>query len=420
VSFTRGLGLGRAASASAVGFAAVSFGTFVLLPHALQQVRLDGAFETVCGAALPIVLAASDLIWAVANGDSQSCCFRSAERGGALCNPCWAIGERAMRAVVLSAFGPPSQLVATEVPEPTPGPGQALIDVEFANITFVDTQIRAGRPPNPAMLPSLPVIPGNGVGGVVVVVSDPAHKNVVGRRVVASLNGTGGYAERVAADVSALVDIPPGLSTRDAVGLLADGRTAMLLVRTAEITAGETVLVEAAAGGVGSLLVQLARIRGARVVGAVGSARKTAIARELGAEVVVDYSEPAWVDQVRSVAGSIDVAFDGVGGHIGRAAFELLRPGGRFIAFGMASGAFTQVSASEAASRDVTLGTLGRPSPAEQLELVRAALADAEAGRLRPIIGQMVPLERAADAHAAIEQRTTIGKTLLATQVFAS
>lgn len=282
-----------------------------------------------------------------------------------------------MRAVVLSAFGPPSQLVATEVPEPTPGPGQALIDVEFANITFVDTQIRAGRPPNPAMLPSLPVIPGNGVGGVVVVVSDPAHKNIVGRRVVASLNGTGGYAERVAADVSALVDIPPGLSTRDAVGLLADGRTAMLLVRTAEITAGETVLVEAAAGGVGSLLVQLARIRGARVVGAAGSARKTAIAREVGADVVVDYSEPAWADQVRSVAGGIDVAFDGVGGHIGRTAFELLRPGGRFIAFGMASGAFTQVSASEAVSRDVTLGTVGRPSPAEQHELVRAALADA-------------------------------------------
>ena len=310
-------------------------------------------------------------------------------------------------------FGPPSVLVPEEAPDPVPGPRQAVIDVDVASITFVETQVRAGRPPNPAMLPALPAILGNGVGGVVAAVGEALDPGLVGRRVVASLNGTGGYAGRAVADSAALIDVPANLRTADAVALLADGRTALMLMHAAGVQAGETVLVEAAAGGVGSLLVQLARTAGARVVGAAGGQRKLGLARELGASVVVDYTEPGWTDRLGSEVGRVDVVFDGVGGRVGRAAFDLLRQGGRFCAFGMASGSFADVPDEAAEARQVRLIRGIRPSPEALRELARVALAEAAAGRLHPLIGQTFPLERAADAHAAIERRATVGKTLL-------
>jgi NADPH2:quinone reductase len=318
-----------------------------------------------------------------------------------------------VRAVVIHEFGPPLVLVSEEVPEPVPGPQQVAIDVHVANVTFVETQVRAGRPPNPAMLPALPAILGNGVGGVVAAVGDGVEPGLVGRRVVASLHGTGGYAERTVTESAALIDIPDNLRTEEAVALLADGRTALLLMRAATVQPGETVLVEAAAGGVGSLLVQLARNAGARVVGAAGGQRKLEVARRLGAGVVADYAQPDWTGRLRSEVGNLDVVFDGVGGSIGRASFELLRKGGRFCPFGMASGSFTRISDAEAEARQASLIRGLRQTPDELRDLARAALSEAGAGRLHPLIGQTFTLERAADAHAAIEQRATVGKTLL-------
>src|ERR1700759_2984839 len=194
-------------------------------------------------------------------------------------------------------FGPPGVLEPAEVDEVLAGPGEVVIDVEFANITFVETQVRAGRPPHPSMLPALPAILGNGVGGTVAD-SGPDSGAVPGRRVVASLNGTGGYAERVACPPSRLIDIPAGLATRDAVALLADGRTALGLAARAELRAGDTVLIEAAGGGVGTLLVQIARNAGARVVALAGHLRKLALARDLGADLTVDYRHDGWEAQV--------------------------------------------------------------------------------------------------------------------------
>jgi NADPH2:quinone reductase len=288
-----------------------------------------------------------------------------------------------------------------------------VIEVAIANLTFVETQVRAGRPPNPAMLPSLPAILGNGVGGIVAGLGEGTDPSWLGRRVVSSLGGTGGYAERAIADSAGLIAVPDQLSLPDAVALLADGRTAVMLMRSAAVQAGETVLVEAAAGGVGSLLVQLARNAGAHVVGAAGGPRKLEVARELGANAVVDYTLADWPARLRTQVDQVDVVFDGVGGAIGRAAFELLRPGGRVCPFGMASGAFAPASDAEAAERSIRLLRGGRPSAAEVRELAQTALAEAVAGRLRPRIGQTFPLEHAAEAHAAIEQRATIGKTLL-------
>jgi NADPH2:quinone reductase len=318
-----------------------------------------------------------------------------------------------VRAVVLREFGPPEALAEAEVPDSVPGQGQALIEVEIANITFVETQLRAGRAPNPAMAPRLPAILGNGVGGVVAAVGAWVDPSLVSSRVITSTGGSGGYAERVAVDAAGLIPVPDELALAEAVALLADGRTALSLVRSAALRPGETVLVEAAAGGVGSLLVQLAGTAGASVVAAAGGERKLRLAADLGAGVTVDYTEPEWVDRVRQRVGGVDVAFDGVGGEAGLAAFGLVRDGGRFCPFGMASGAFVRIPDGEAGRRSVTV-VRGTPiTPEEGRALTRMALAEAVAGRLRPVIGQRFPLERAADAHAAIESRATIGKTLL-------
>jgi NADPH2:quinone reductase len=319
-----------------------------------------------------------------------------------------------MRAVLLSAFGPPHVLMPTEVPDPVAGVGAVVIGVEFANITFVETQVRAGCPPNPAMAPTLPVVPGNGVGGVVVSVGSGVDGSLVGARVLASTGGSGGYAERVAVAADALIPVPDGLGMAEAVALLADGRTAMLLARAAAPAPGETVLVEAAAGGVGSLLVQLVRNAGARVIGAAGDDRKLAVARDLGADVVVNYRAAGWRDALRSGFGDgVDVVFDGIGGAIGGATFELVQEGGRFVPFGMASGQFVAIDEDEAARRGVAIIRLPAPTPDEAREVTGSVLADAEAGRLYPVIGQQFPLDGAARAHAAIESRETIGKTLL-------
>ncbi|MEU5942968.1 zinc-binding dehydrogenase [Micromonospora sp. NPDC047548] len=315
-----------------------------------------------------------------------------------------------MRAVWLRKFGGPEVLVPGTAPDPTPGPGQVLIEVAHVNLTFVETMFRAtGFGP---FRGPLPVIPGNGVGGVIGAVGPEVDPGLVGRRVVSGTGGSGGYAERVVVDRATPVEVPDGLALDEAVALLADGRTALLLTGAAAPRAGERVLVEAAAGGVGGLLVQLAARAGARVVALAGGARKTDLVRAAGADVVIDYREPDWADRVRAATGGVDVVFDGVGGGVGRTAFDLLDPGGRMVSFGLASGSWTDVPEATATARGVTLL---RPAagPDELRALTARALAEGAAGRLRPRIGQRFPLERAAEAHAAMQSRVTVGKTLL-------
>jgi NADPH2:quinone reductase len=318
-----------------------------------------------------------------------------------------------VRAVVLRAFGAPSGLQVEDVPDPMPGPRQVVVDVRYASITFVETQVRSGHPPNPAMLPTLPAVLGNGVGGSISAVGDGVEPILVGRTVVTTTGGRGGYAERAVVDVEAMVDVPAGVDLPDAIALLADGRTAMSLTDLVTLGPGVTVLVEAAAGGVGSLLVQLARRAGAVVVAVAGGARKVAVAADLGADYAVDYSQPTWTASVRDAVGAVDVVFDGVGGDIGRAAFELLRERGTFVPYGMASGSFTSMPDDDLARRHITVARSGPFDLGAMQALTRRALDAAARGDLRPVIGQTFPLERAADAHAAIEERATVGKTLL-------
>lgn len=312
-----------------------------------------------------------------------------------------------MRAVWLRKFGGPEVLVAGDAPDPVPGEGRALVEVEFANITFVETQMRSGTGPAPVRLEP-PVIPGNGVGGVVTAVGDGVDGTLVGRRVVSSTGGTGGYAEKAAVDAEGLFEVPDGLALDDAVALLADGRTATMMTRAAQPREGERVLVEAAAGGVGTILVQLAKAQGATVVAAARGARKTELAMRLGADEAVDYGEPGWAEK----AGQVDVVFDGVGGDVAREAFGLLRRGGRMVSFGLASGEWASIPEEDARERGVAL-VRSTATPEELREFTEHALREAAAGRLKPVIGQRFPLDGAADAHAAIESRGTVGKTLL-------
>ena len=311
----------------------------------------------------------------------------------------------------LKEFGGPEVLLAGEAADPVAGPGEALIAVAYANITFVETQMRSGGPS--PFQPKLPLIPGNGVGGVVLAVGEGVDGELIGSRVVTSLNGSGGYAERAAVGAAAPFDVPDGLALDDAVALLADGRTATALIRAAEVRPGDRVLVEAAAGGVGSLLVQLARNAGARVIAVAGGARKTELAAELGADHAFDYSTPDWAGRVRTAVGAVDVVFDGVGGEIGATAFSLLDRGGRLFSYGLASGAWTPVSEKDAAARGVSLRTGPLGTPAQLRGCTESVLEAAAAGTVKPVIGQRFPLERAADAHRAIESRATVGKTLL-------
>ncbi|MBE1575947.1 zinc-binding dehydrogenase [Amycolatopsis roodepoortensis] len=311
-----------------------------------------------------------------------------------------------MRAVWLKEFGGPEVLVAGDAPNPVPAPGQVLVEVAFANITFVETQFRAGG--GGPFRAELPMIPGNGVGGVISAAGEGVDPGLVGTRVVTSTGGSGAYAERVAVAADGVFEVPDGLALDAAVAILADGRTATALVTAARIRPGERVLVEAAAGGVGGLVVQLAKAAGAEVVGAAGGAAKTEHVREHGADVALDYREPGWAAK----AGEVDVVFDGVGGEIGRTSFGLLKPGGRMLIYGLSSGSWTEVSEEDAAARGVTV-IRGLGGPAEMRAFTESALAEAAAGRLEPVIGQRFPLDRAADAHAVMQSRGAIGKTLL-------
>ncbi|MFE0153568.1 zinc-binding dehydrogenase [Nonomuraea sp. NPDC059007] len=190
---------------------------------------------------------------------------------------------------------------------------------------------------------------------------------------------------------------------------------ALSLAEKAVLRPGERVLVNAAAGSLGVWLVQLAHAAGAHVIGAARGEWKLRHVREMGADVAVDYSEPEWAERVReATAGAgVDVVFDGAGGQLGRAALGVTADGGRFFSYGAASGAVADLDAHEVERRRVVLRGVEDEIAPGDWRLADQALSDLATGRIRAVIGQALPLERAADAHAAMAARDVIGKTLL-------
>jgi NADPH2:quinone reductase len=317
-----------------------------------------------------------------------------------------------VRAVRVHEFGGPEVLVAEEVPEPVAGPGQVVVGLDVADVIFLDTLLRSGW--GQEYFPrTLPYVPGGGGAGHVLSVGDGVDPAWVGRHVVA--RGSAGYAERIVYSEDEIVAVPDGLGSAEATAMVHDGVTALNLARQAKIAEGEWVVVAAATGGAGSLLVQLARDAGARVVAAARGERKLALARELGAEVTVDYSLDGWHQEVRDAVGGVDLAFDGAGGALGRAAVETVRRGGRFVTYGSGNG-FADVDPEVAKEREVDVHNAlaaGPPDTTTVRELLTSALALAAQGRLRPFIGATHPLEQAAEAHRSLEERATLGKSLL-------
>jgi NADPH2:quinone reductase len=324
-----------------------------------------------------------------------------------------------MHAIRLHAFGPAGNLVLDEVEDPVPGPGQVRVAVRAAGVHLLDTALREGlQGPAPA-LPELPTIPGREVAGVVDAVGAGTPDGWLGRRVVAHLGfAPGGYAELAVTDLARVHEIPAALDFAEAVAMIGTGRTAMGIVQFAELGPGAVAVVPAAAGGIGTLLVQYAKNTGATVVGLAGGPEKTALVAANGADLAVDYREPGWPAKVRAHLGgrAATVVFDGVGGEVAREAVALLGPGGRHLVFGWSGEGLRDGTpylvdgVSQQVLGPVMMRQAGGADPVRTLEL--RALAEAAQGRLVPAVRRF-PLADAAAAHRALENRATTGKVVL-------
>lgn len=312
-----------------------------------------------------------------------------------------------MHAIRHHTFGPPDVLRLEEVPDPEPGPGQVRIAVQAAGVHRLDTSIRAGESFATTPRPRLPMIPGREVAGVVDRVGPDVGGAWVGRRVVTHLGpgSSGGYAELAVADVRRLHEVPAHLDAPTAVAAIGTGRTAAGILDLAQITPDDVVVVTSAAGGLGVLLLQGARAAGARVVG-LTSAGKLEIACRSGADTAVDYRAGDWAERLRGTEPRLTLLLDGLGGDVPRRLHAMLEPGGRMVRF---SG---DTEGYDAPDRPV-VDVLGPALLPRIPELEKVALEAAADGTRVPYVGTLVPLERAADAHRALEGRTALGKVVL-------
>jgi NADPH2:quinone reductase len=313
-----------------------------------------------------------------------------------------------MRAIQVTEFGGPEVLRLVDVAAPEPGDGEVLIRVSRAGINYADTHQRRNEYLAAAQLP---LIPGAEVAGV---------REDTGERVVA-MCGTGGYAEYATAPEALTVPVPDDLDDGTALALLLQGLTAWHLYRTsARVQEGESVVVHAAAGGVGSLAVQLGHAMGAeRVIATASSEEKRALALDLGADAAVDAAPEGLADRLVQANGGrrVDVVFEMAGGEVFEQSLSALAPFGRLVAYGNASGEANTVATGRLMRRSASvvgfwlMHLVGRP------EMVAGPLADlfarAARGEVRAVVGATYPLADAAQAHTDMQARRTTGKLLL-------
>lgn len=299
-----------------------------------------------------------------------------------------------MRAAVLQAVDAAFEL--RDVPEPE---GQVIVRVRAAGVNFADVLIRRGRYPQ---MPELPVVLGSEIAGEL---ED-------GTRVMAFTRGSGGYAELAAVDRAQIVALPDGASFAEGAAFLLTFLTAYIpLTRQVRVRPGSTVLVHAAAGGVGTATIQVARTLGADVVAAVGSKEKLDVCRELGASAAYTYDEIP--DDLR-----VDVVVDPVGGELFERAIGRMRPLGTLVAIGFAAGMWPELSPAALVGRNVGvqgfyLGRLLRHEPEVVGEAVGELLALWQTGALRPFVGAEMPLDEVGRAHELVESRKSVGKVVL-------
>jgi NADPH2:quinone reductase len=313
-----------------------------------------------------------------------------------------------MRAIEITEFGGPEVLKVSDVPDPVAGDGQVLITVERAGINYADTHQVENSYLQKAKLPMIP-------GGEVV------GRTEDGRRVVA-LAGGGGYAEKAVAPAALAFDVPEGVGAADALALIVQGTTAWHLLKTmTHLVPGESVLVHAGAGGVGSLAIQLAKLWGAgRVIATASSDEKRKQTLELGADVAIDSAPEGLKDRILEANGGkgVDIVLEMVGGSTFDDSFDALAPFGRLVTFGAASREAAQPIASQRlmkGSKSVSgfwlMDLLRNPvTLSGPLSELFGLIVD---GTLHAIVGGDYPLAEAAQAHEDMRARRTVGKLVL-------
>jgi NADPH2:quinone reductase len=320
-----------------------------------------------------------------------------------------------MRAIRIHETGGVEQLRADDVAVPVPGAGEVRIRVEAAGVNFIDTYKRSGLYPV-----TLPHTLGQEAAGVVTAVGEGVDEFRVGDR-VASAAVMGAYAAEAIAPAAQTVRVPAEMELTLAAAVLLQGMTAHYLAcDTFPLRKGDTALVHAAAGGVGLLLTQIAKRRGARVIATVGNEEKAKLARETGAEAVCIYSRENFSEAARAFTngGGVDVVYDGVGRDTFEGSLNSLRPRGMLVSFGNASGAvpeFKPLVLSQKGSLFFTRPTLAHytQTPTELRARADDLFAWIANGTLQVRIGASFPLAAATDAHRALEGRATTGKVLL-------
>jgi NADPH2:quinone reductase len=314
-----------------------------------------------------------------------------------------------VKAIRQHEFGPAEVLAVEDVDDPTPAAGQVRIAVGASGVHLLDSSIRSGESFGAMPKPDLPMTPGREVAGVVDAVGDDVASSWLGQRVVVHLGAaSGGYAELALADAERLYPIPDGLDDAHAVAAIGTGRTAVGILDLADLTETDVVLVTSAAGGLGVLLLQEARNLGATAVG-VTSSRKLDIAHAHGAEPALDHTDPTWPTRLPARP---TVVFDGVGGAVGRAAYESLRDGGRLLRYGWSS---REQNAYDDPQRPVidVLGPAMFAKRGNLQALEKEALARAADGSRVPLVDTRFALAEAAAAHRALERGEVTGKLVL-------
>jgi NADPH2:quinone reductase len=319
-----------------------------------------------------------------------------------------------MKAIRFEATGGPEVLRLVDVPSPEPGPGQVVIRVEAAGLNFIDVYQRTGLYAVP-----LPRTPGLEGAGVVESLGPGVTGLSTGDRVAWS-STPGSYAEEAVVPADVLVKVPPGVESRTAAAVMLQGMTAHYLVETVYLLKpGNACLVHAAAGGVGLLLVQMAKRKGARVFATVSTEEKAVLARGAGADTVILYTEQDFAAEVkkRTDGRGVDVVYDSVGASTFEKGLECLAPRGMMALFGQSSGVVPPFSPSLLARASLFLT---RPTLfhyiADRASLEWRAgdvLGQVASGQLAVRIGGTYPLAEAAEAHRALEGRRTTGKVLL-------
>ncbi|MDH3529443.1 MAG: quinone oxidoreductase [Acidobacteriota bacterium] len=315
-----------------------------------------------------------------------------------------------MKAIRLNEFGGTEHLSVDDIEIPAPAPDEVLIKTVASGINFADIMLRQGKY---LFTPELPFTLGFEAAGTVESVGSDVSGIEVGQRVLGMMRG-GGYAEFAAAPASQVFPIPDGMDFGEATALLVQGLTAVGLLR--DLQPGQTILIHAAAGGVGSLLVQLAKQKGARVLGTASSPEKLEMAAGLGMDVGINYTESDWAEKVLEATEGrgADMIIEMVGGEMGSKSMECLAVKGRMIVYGAVTGEDFKISA---------LGLLGKMQKVEgyNLNLETPANMAAFTGELMTAYGAgnleisvvEFPLEKAVEAHQAIEGRRTTGKVVL-------